>query len=163
MKKKREFFKPYFDGEGGDPLDIAHQYAMAAVALSGSDSAEKQLKREMFKSYFEGEGGDPLDIAQQSIKLAGASSSELPPNLQPGSYALLAPKDISYKAVKLFFDSPQQYKLSKSSIDKFKDLKARWDEIPYNRPKPKERKEAQDLYEELIYNKFSTSASSTVK
>ena len=163
MKKKRELFKPYFDGEGGDPLDIAHQYAMAAVALSGSDSAEKQLKREMFKSYFEGEGGDPLDIAQQSIKLAGASSSELPPNLQPGAYAPIQPKNISYKAVEQLFNFPIQYNLSKSAIDKFNDLKARWYEIPYNIPKPKERKEAQDLYEEHIYNKFSTSASSTVK
>ena len=63
----------------------------------------------------------------------------------------------------MFFDSPKQYKLSKLAIDNFNDLKKRWDDIPYNIAKPKERKEAQDLYEEHIYNKFSTSASSTLK
>ena len=29
-------FKSYFDGEGGDPLDIAHQYAMTAAASSSN-------------------------------------------------------------------------------------------------------------------------------
>ena len=42
IEKKRELFKPYFDGEGGDPLDIAHQYAQASAALLARVSAEKK-------------------------------------------------------------------------------------------------------------------------
>ena len=144
MKKKREFFKPYFDGEGGDPLDIAHQYAMAAVALSGRVSAEKQQienKREMFKSYFDGEGGDPLDIAQQSTMVAAGSSSDLPPNLQPGAFAstrypwgdtpIQMPSNVSFKALQVIIlnkVNAKKYNISKKFVDEFQVISDNYDD-----------------------------------
>ena len=135
-------------------------------------------------SMLDGEGYSmfDLDMQQQQKMLAllkmGNGATEAteataddysPPNLQPGSFALLPPAGISYKAVKLFFQSPEQYNISDSALDKFADLKRRWDDIPYNIAKPKELKEARDLYEEHIYNRFlpiasaSASASASAK
>ena len=34
IENKREMFKSYFDGEGGDPLDIAQQSTMVAAGSS---------------------------------------------------------------------------------------------------------------------------------
>ena len=128
-------------------------------------------------SMLDGEGYSmfDLDMQQQQKMLAllkmgnGATEATAddysPPNLRPGSFALMPPNLISYKGVKALFDSPEQYNISDSALEKLKDLKTRWDALPYHEPKPKEQKEARDLYEEHIYSRFLpiASASSTVK
>ena len=131
-------------------------------------------------SMLDGEGYSmfDLDMQQQQKMLAllkmGNGATEAteataddysPPNLRPGTFALVPPAGISYKAVKTLFGSPEQYNISDSALEKFKDLQTRWDALSYHEPKPKELKEARDLYEEHIYNRFLpiASASSTVK
>ena len=87
-------------------------------------------------SMLDGEGYSmfDLDMQQQQKMLAllkvGKDATDddySPPNLKPGSFALPTPGNISYKAVKVFFDSPEQYKISDSALEKIKDIKARWD------------------------------------
>ena len=124
--------------------------ALSMVISAQTELVEKKLvkSRDMLNSYFD--GMKPTDIAHQYADDA-AASSELPPNLQPGAFALVMPSQISFKALRIVFSNPEQYNIDKAVVDEFNTIAARWDVALV---KSVGLKNGRDLYTQHIYRKF---------